>query len=73
LLPSLAQLGVPPLALKEEVIRLFGLPESFAQQAPVEASAEQSAGVPVAGAGAGATSQSGSVSAASTPTVIGGV
>jgi len=34
LLPSLVQLGVPPLAIKEEVIRLFGLPEAFTKEAP---------------------------------------
>jgi hypothetical protein len=62
LLPSLAQLGVPPLALKEEVIRLFGLPESFTKEAPApEAPDTGPDTLPV------------STPAAATPTNIGGV
>ena len=65
LLPSLAQLGVPPLALKEEVVRLFGLPESFNQEvappAPTDTS-HVSTDTTVA-----------STPAASIPTNIGGV
>jgi len=62
LLPSLAQLGVPPLALKEEVIRLFGLPESFAKEVPApEVADTQSDTLPV------------STPSPTTPTNIGGV
>ena len=42
LLPSLTQLGVPPVALKEEVIRLFGLPESFKEEVPAPEVADTS-------------------------------
>jgi hypothetical protein len=34
LVPILAQLGVPGSALKDEIIRLYGLPPSFAEEAP---------------------------------------
>ena len=65
LLPSLAQLGVPPLALKEEVIRLFGLPESFNQEVAPPAPTDTS---PVS-----TDTTAASTPAASTPTNIGGV
>ena len=34
LVPVLAQLGVPGKALKDEIIRLYGLPPSFGEEAP---------------------------------------
>ena len=65
LLPSLAQLGVPPLALKEEVVRLFGLPESFNQEVAPPAPTDTS---PVS-----TDTTVASTPAASIPTNIGGV
>jgi hypothetical protein len=62
LLPSLSGLGVPPLALKEEVIRLFGLPESFNQEVAPPAPTDTS---PV--------STDTSATPPTTPTNIGGV
>jgi hypothetical protein len=62
LLPSLAQLGVAPLALKEEVIRLFGLPESFTKEAPAPEVADTAADTPPV-----------STPPPATPTTIGGV
>ena len=34
LVPVLASLGVPPSAIKEELIRLYGLPPTFLEEAP---------------------------------------